>query len=621
MGSIFTDYTAKAIHGDFTAAVESGRNVACDSRGNWHYEWGITSFFRWIFGLQDSRDADVLEAFNQGLANLERKVVVLNAAGREKNADFKTYFVAGNALMNRFKNRTGDVATQINLLERRIVALKYRIESVNGGLDQIEAHLVDGNHFAELLEQAKVWKNEQIKFSHASKKELTNGSKQRLALALRYPEFIKLLKTNPSLRNEFFEWIITFRNEVRAFIEFPAVQARLNEAQMGACTGSYFGQCLRSHVRGLNEAENKESDEDYFKEEMDRVKDVTLRFETSEGKKELSILDEDLPVVFTNAVASTIKIVIDAFKDRVMRWGQFEVLNGKIYSWGAHEIGANTKHLGFVRADLTLPEWWKALPPVKTLSIEQAKRWYGAHCDGENFGAKIMATREYLDLRVSGTHSYLEVAAPIRDDSGRVFYHVYSFAKYPKKLPRKFTEIPRAVAGTSDACISYPDQSIPKREREHDGHSLGILTPADGIRLMDLIKSYILDGRQGNLAYQLFVQNCGMWACQVASDLFPARREEFEGLFATSFMNAKPLGLAGCIFSAVKIMPASIQGPFLHLFFLPFGSTIAKEVQERDGRVKKISLWNQPVWGPGQSAQIPAAWFMRRDGIDLAKSM
>lgn len=614
MSSIDLD---KAVNVNFTAAIDSGRKIACNSKGNWHYEWKITSFFRWLFGLQNSRDAGVIGAFNQSLAKLEKKVVTLNSPQDVRNSAFKTYLVASQSLIARFKNnRSKTVSKQINLLNRRIVALKYRIESGNGGLNKIELSAVKSEEREWLLKEAQDWKGTQVKFTLASKKELTKGSIARLEQALCYPEFIALLKQDAALFKKFLKWTITYRNDVCAFVEFPATQARLNMAQLSSRTGAFFGRCL-STARGKYEEDSKRGGE------QGEFKDIRLRFATVNGLQSISILDENLAVTFSHNVIETIGAVFDRFKNK-NGWIPFEILGGAITNWRADQTGPIIKAsaktpaaFNFGQVDLNHDKWWELLPPVAVISVTQAKSWYGEHCDGVNFGGKIVATRAFKDLRAEGTHSYIEVAAPMRNDDGEMVYHIYPFGKYPKKFPSKALDYPKAIAGTSDACICYPDQSVAERKREHDGPNLELVTPELGLMLMKAIKTDIEAGREGNLAYQLFTENCGMWSCKIASEIFPEKAKHFEELFATSFMNARPLGLAGVLFYIVKKLPRILQAPAISLIFLPLGSRIAKTVKRTDGTSQKISLAARPVWGAKRVANIPAVWFMKRDGVAL----
>lgn len=607
-----------AVNVDFTTAINSGRKIACNSKGNWHYEWKITSFFRWLFGLRNSRDAGVIGAFNQSLAKLEKKVVILNSPQDVRNSAFKTYLVASQSLMARFENnRSKTVSKQINLLNRRIVALKYRIESGNGGLNKIELSAVKSEEREWLFKAAQDWKGTQVKFTLASKKELTKGSVARLEQALCYPGFIDLLKQDASLFKKFLKWTITYRNDVCAFVEFPATQARLNMAQLSSRTGAYFGRCL-STARGRYEEDSKRGGE-----AQGEFKDIRLKFATVSGSQDISILNENLPVTFSHNVIETIGTVFDRFKNK-NGWIPFEILGGAITNWRADQTGPIIKAsaktsapFNFGQVDLDHDKWWELLPPVAVISVTQAKSWYGEHCDGVNFGGKIVATRAFKDLRAEGTHSYLEVAIPARNDSGEMVYHIYPFAKYPKKFPSKALDYPKAIAGTSDACICYPDQSIAERRREFDGERLKLDTPELGLMLMKAIKADIEAGRKGDLAYQLFTENCGMWTCKIASQVFPENAKQFEELFATSFMNARPLGMAGVLFSIVKKLPRFLQAPALSLIFLPLGSRIAKTVKKSDGTAEKVSLAARPVWNKKYGASIPAVWFTKRDGISL----
>lgn len=622
----------------FTEAVVSEKPVSCDSNGKWSTEWRITVYIRVLFGLINHRNAGVLRAFNRCLDELEKKPVQFGV-GSGGNVNFKVFIKAAEVLNRHFENTNSRIIkTEVLELKRRYVALKYRIELENGGVTKSEES--DKNLFEWLSGTATTWRNNQSMIPSRKKitseglpKELTPGQQRRLRETCRYPEFIAMLKLDPVLQENFFKWVIRNRNSVQAFVEFPAMHQKLRQSLLAPRIGFCGGQILRVINESQQERKERTEHEGDLKREgeykefkeggsisRDGAKDVQMLFEG----RWLSILDEKKEVTFRGGNVRTIQQVFQQFTRKRNTWGRVEVLSEKlgICNWHAGKMAFYDKSTRKYNEVPLTGDWWEKLPPTKILTLSQAQNRYGRHCDGSNWGAKIMATRESLDLELAGTHSYIEVAAPGRNANGEPVYNVYSFGKHPiMAYPRKLFDFPKAIAGTHQAWISYPDVSIYQRQRQHDGHQLGELSQKDGERLMNSIKEFIQAGRDKNLAYQLFMHNCANWACEVASRAFPERKQEFFSLFATSFMMSKPVGVLGKIFTLIKKMPRWCQARFISLFLLPLGSRDGKKVVEKDGTIKTISLWHYPPFGEGKSISIPSAWFLRKEGKELPVSM
>ncbi|MFQ5729765.1 MAG: hypothetical protein ACE5GN_05335, partial [Waddliaceae bacterium] len=123
----------------FIYAVRQNKALTCTSEGLWNLESRFVSKIRCLFGLEERRETLLVRGFRKCLERLE-KVPVRFMQNREQPAaqvvGYQSYLVAGEALLERTKGCVSrKVVTERVALMRSLIALRYRLEGVNGGLN------------------------------------------------------------------------------------------------------------------------------------------------------------------------------------------------------------------------------------------------------------------------------------------------------------------------------------------------------------------------------------------------------------------------------------------------------------------------------------------------------
>lgn len=580
--------TIKENLNEFTRAIAANASIACNARGEWHYECWLMRLVRWIFCLENRRLANVAQAFNSFLDQQEAVPVLFTPQSTAFQIQtIKTQMAAAQALEKALwpRRNKSNILSQFNELKRRVVALQYRYESVNGGLDKTD---LPANAPDRLRAIAMQWKDKQHLLDPHEKK-LNEGEENFLKDAARYPEFLKCLYRDKHLQELFFKWMRD-KNPVDALVEFPGRHLLIRESRLSKRIGLF-----RNHMLRIIKKSEK------------------LLTILCEGKR-VSILDDNRRITFKKGYTLTVsQIFKNVFGDKNHSHGNLEVFRkGGIQNWNTNQIGRyNPVTNSYDRIDLSAArrkDWWDQLPDLEELSLEEAQERYGSAIDGTLWGGRIVSTRERRDLSFKGNHSYVEVAIPTPNGS----YKVRTFGKSSATLPRHWWQYAKVMGSTEKGVILYPDPSIFHPSRQHRGFAF-TMTSSEGQDVMDWIRQSIHNGWIGNMAYQILTENCAKWAEEIRGVL---GNKIPKNLLRVSFFDSQPEGCYGTIFKLVKRMPTCIQNGFFNLFFWPLGSTNSVTVVE-NGKPRIVSLSRLKPWRQGGTFRIPAVQIMRLENGEL----
>lgn len=589
---------------DFTAAVKRGESINCTSKGEWYYENWFIRVVRYIFGLENRRLANVAYIFSRFLDEQESHPVKFSAGrriaalqGNTLQARLHTAQVLEGAMKAR--NACWRIQTQLNYLKRRVIALQYRYEAVNGGIDK---KAYPAEVYPKLMAIAQQWKNTQ-EILDPHEKAINKTETKYLKEAMRYPEFIKLLYRDKPLQDQFFKWTVRDHNSAGIFVEFPGKHQQIKESLLSWRFGRYHNKMLRIEKNDVTPVVGSS-----FKE-----KHLTVAIE---GKR-VSMLDNKRTVTLSHNYKLTIQEILDMFKDKNHDYGNLEVFADGICNWNVGEMARyNPANKGYERIDLSAKfrnDWWEQLPSMGTISSKEALKRYGAGLSRHpnRWGVRIVSTRELRDKSLKGNHVYVEVAIPNHDDKGT--YSMYAFGKSALDLPRHWWQYARIVAETVKGVITYPDSSIFNPRRQHKGRAFSI-PAAEGKQVMDWIRKSIQRGWTGNMAYQLLTENCAKWAEEIRGVV--GSKKVPRNLFLVPFSASEPEGCCGRIFSIVRRLPYCFQDCFFTAFFWPLGSTTKMTVIE-DNKPRTISLARLKPWRPQNEFRIPAVQIERLENGDL----
>lgn len=573
---------------EFAESLKQCLSVVCNDKGEWSVEGPIKHFFRKLFLQDEKRKITLAKGVCHALDQIEKiPILFCHHVKTKQKVDFESYLQIIHLVEDQFcKCKSYQAKTALNELKRKALALKYRLESVNGGLEVVE---IQQDLLNDLKKVTAAWKASQKIFYE---KILTEKDVRKLAQASQYPEFAELLLQDEILLNKFLEWVIRDKNSVRPFVEFPAIHKKIVDSSLNGRIGRLGGEMLR--VQKL-----KILGEDQLVEKV-----ITLPFEGNE----ISLLNESRSIVFRGNYRLTIAQIFEIFKNKNLRVGNLELLSDGIINWNVHHLGwwdAETEI--HQRIDLTMPKWWEQLPALEVLSKTQAQKRYGWHLDGETWNAAATASRGTPTLDFDKTHAYLEVAIPNSDGS----YSIYDFGKFAFIFPSTFFENLSIFCHNVHATIAYPDENIYYSHRQHANHSF-CMTEREGLKMMESIKKDMIKSRGKNFVFQIESDNCAKWVHEVIADALGDHR--MPNLYKMPLLKTEPVGFIGKIFNFIKKLPDAMQTPVLTALHLPFGA--AREIQVMEGNQLVLkSLTKHSFW---ETAEVYLPAFLhkqREEGI------
>lgn len=564
-----------------TQALQKNQPVSGWGHGYWYTEGIFQRTLRRFWGGADSRWSSLAKSFNSRLDALEALPVVYATGDPQlqidQAVDFQSYKKIAELILSNLSFCTSKEAVHArNSLKRRYVALLYRLEAVNGGLDAVD---VCKNYSEELLELASQWKHQQ---SILYDKALSIKERQRLMETLCFPEFVKLLFADEELKSEFLLWIIRDKVSPSPFIQFPAMQQKISDSTMTGRIG-HFGENSLCIKKKLSNTEKFLS------------KVLTLPFEG----KEMNILNESLSYTFHGNYTLTIKKIFECFKNKNIHIGNLEFLAEGISNWNNHRLGSwDADRKAYNIIDMSQPKWWSQLPIFEILSKQEAQRKYGWHLDGKTWNAAATASRGTPSLDFEHTHAYLELAIPFPDGKR---YAIYDFGKFADEFPGSPIETLSMLCRNVHATIAYPDENVFYTHRQHAYHSF-CMSPEEGIQLMDYIKHDILRSREKNFVYQIESENCAKWSQELLEAVLGGHR--VPNLFKMPLLKTEPMGPVAKIFDLIKKLPVNFQTKVLTFLHLPLGAAKGTWIVENGKKVRK-SLMTHEFWDTAE-VYLPA---------------
>lgn len=583
---------------EFTAAINNGEGINCTSDGEWYYECCLMRIIRYIFGLENRRFANITRVFNQFLDAQEKDPIKFNSSASITSRQItrlNMFLDAGHALTTVLKTRLSSsaICTQRSLLNRRIVALQYRYEAQNGGLDKVDRPEETPYRLRAI---AQLWKDK-IEILDPHDRGITEEEEERLKDVMQYSKFVDQLYKDPELQDAFFKWSLGNHNGVESFVEFPGRQKALKEAYLSLRIGRFRNDILRVEQQIVDP--NQSGTE----------KHLSLMCEGHHW----SILDDDQQITFNNNYTLSLREILDMFRDKNHDFGHLEVFEDGLRNWSTIHLGSyNPAKKNFDSIDLSSArkkDWWDQLPSIGRISNAEALKRYGKGVKDGKWGGRIVSTRERRDNSIKGNHVYIEIGKPNSDGT----YTIFTFGKTSNVLPRRWWEYARALASTFPGVIAYPDSAIYNPKRQHKGCGF-TMTVKESRKVMDWIRKSIQRGWDGQMAYQLLTENCAKWAEEIRPLL--TRHRIPDNLFKVRFEESEPEGCAGRIFSVVRQLPYCIQDCFFSIFFWPLGSTTSMTVKE-NGQERVVSLASMKPWRPDSEYRIPGVQIQRLDEGEL----
>jgi hypothetical protein len=335
---------------------------------------------------------------------------------------------------------------------------------------------------------------------------------------------------------------------------------------------------------------------------------LTLPFEG----KPISILDENKLVIFRGNYKLTIAEIFSIFKNKVFRAGDLEYLKDGIINWNSHHLGYwDADQQTYVQIDLDQAGWWRQLPLLEVLTLQEARERYHQNLDGICWNMAACASRGSATLDFDKTHAYLEVAIPI----GEGKYSIHAFGKFAFVFPATFFECFFSLCQNVHATIAYPDENIYFTERQHGRHSF-LMNPCEAFKFMESIKEDMLKARVRNFIFQIQSENCAKWIQEKLEGVLG--KEKVPNLYKMSMLDTEPQNAIIWIFRGIKMLPAPLQVPVLTNLHLLIGAGRKTWIEE-NGKLVPKSLTNHMFWETGD-VYLPALLIKQHLAGDLAKN-
>jgi hypothetical protein len=408
-----------------------------------------------------------------------------------------------------------------------------------------------------------------------------NGKLEKIEEVSRYALFSHRLLSDKNLLEEFIQWSIVFGNDVRPFVEFPAIVRKITQCGLACRIGFYGGKALRV-VEG-------------------KRKLLTLPFEGIP----LSILNEDAWVKFSKNYQLRIRDIYQIFHDRLIEMGNLEFLPSGICNWNPKKLGSyNSEIQSYDIEYLNKEDWWHDLPYIENLTIEQAQGRYNLDCDGQNWVFTVKASRERPTTDVVGTHSYLEVAIPYPEG-----YVTYYFGKFSiEAFPVSTLQYLNCITSVTLAAVCYPDENIFNLNREHASHS-ALATEAEGLKIMRSIKKDIFNSMHNNFYFQLVNENCCRWVWKKLRHHLGDER--IPNLFGMVFSEIEAEGAVGAFFEKLRSMTPAKRKALLNVLFFSVAGWRSRKVIKKNGSVRKVGVFHSPTWKPPATFLHPPMLFYK----------
>lgn len=538
----------------FLRALRHNKAITCSHDGMWNYESSLQKLWRKAVGDTSGRISDLAKSFVHVLDKLETTSPVV--FGIQHKPLLLLYIKAAKTILMQMESNHLQKTGLFQELSRRFMALLYRLEDANGGFSRQSP---DASDQLEIRKLAIAWKenNPLIPDKALSEQEL-----DAIREACTYPLFVNILLGNEELQNQFFEWTIRDKNLPGPFIQFPAMQQKITTSNMAGRIGRVNPNMLKIT---------------YLPGEEGVRKVLTLPFEGID----IDILNDQNEHTFRGDYTLQVSEVFNIFSDKYAGAGNLEFLAGGVTNWNYLKCARwNEKAKRHEPININRRDWWKELPPLETLSLEQMKKRYGDHVDGVHWNIAAAASRGSATLDYEATHAYLNIGIPNGDGS----YNVYDFGKLANVFPTTFLEKIRVFAFNVHASVAYPDESIFYSFRQHTYYSIP-MDEAKAHEVMESIRQDMVVSTEDHFVYQIESDNCARWAqhkieAGVGEDLLP-------NLFQMHLLATEPSNFTKWLFAAIRKAPMPLRTFILTRLHFPLGAGIGTWIIEQGTRVCK----------------------------------
>lgn len=481
-------------------------------------------------------------------------------SARAHNANHLACLKAAHAVQTALFHATPKPARpQLHRLMQKVIALQYRMERVNGGLDRKPVH---HGLKEQLIEKASLWKKQ---LPLAVEKELIPQELRQLEKAAAYPEFTRLLLASKELQENFFIWALRDGNGVDPFVEFPATCAKMKASFLAARVGR-----LGQHLFRLEKKWHGDGKE----------KILSLPFHIRNCIRFVNILDDSQQVELAKGWKLTIREVFEVFANKNREVGNLEFFASTgITNWNSHQLGVwNPATQSYDRIDLTKKEWWRQMPRLETVSKATLEKRLEETIQPGEWIVCAKASRTTPDLDLDTRHGYFEVAIP-SSNADQSSYTLYPFGNFARNFPNSLWDLVAFLADTVPGKVTYPDENFFYSQRQQAFHPIK-LTENEGRQLMHVIQKELIKAKHGHVIFQLGGENCAFWAQKVlhkTGKILP-------NFYRLNYVETKPLNpvLKG-IFACIRVLPPRFQVYGIAAFDRAFGSHRRKRVVE-DGQ-------------------------------------
>lgn len=538
----------------FLRALRHNVAITCSRDGMWNYENTIHKLWRTAVGDKNSELVDLASGFIHVLDGLETTSPVVY--GLKQKYPLLLYIKAAKTILMQLESNQLQHTSPFQELSRRFMALLYRLEDANGGFSRQSP---DPEDQVSIRILALEWKEKNPLIPN---KNLTEQEMEAIREASTYPLFVNILVSDDHLQNQFFEWIIRDKNLPGPFIQFPAMQQKLTASSMAGRIGRVNPHMLKIKQIPIEGGTSKA---------------LTLPFEGDDT----DILNSQNEYTFYGNYKLQVKDVFQIFSDKYAGAGKLEFLAKGVTNWDYLKCARwNEDTREYEPININRRDWWKELPPLETLSLEEMRERYGDHVDGIHWNIAAAASRGTATLDYEATHAYLNIAIPNGDGS----YNVYDFGKLANVFPTTFLEKLSVFAFNVHASVAYPDESIFYSFREHTYYSIP-MDEAKAFEVMESIRQDMVISSQDHFVYQIESDNCARWAqhkieAGIGENVLP-------NLFQMHLLATEPSNFTKWLFAAIRKAPLSLRTFILTRLHFPLGAGFGTWIVEQGNHVYK----------------------------------
>lgn len=507
----------------------------------------LSRMWQCISGSRRQKILSITKQFNKSLEALETSGVVVAGQGAAKQAvDFHYYIEQAEGLQRLITAKRGPrLAHQRSLLDRRIVALKYRISAQNGGLSP--APQADNDMLKKIQSVAQQWKQKSLPLN--DQPALNQREQSELSFAARHKEFATLLLRDKKLQDEFNTWVLVHRLSAEIFIQYASADRVLSHSIKGK-----IGRACPAALQIKT---------------IDGKKHLAMAFvqQKSSGEKFTAfheILKVQKKIPFTPDWQPTILSLFNQMESKDKLKQKVEVMQEGIVNWSPANFswydGIKTHEF-----DFAAPNWWENLPIFKTLTSEEVEKEYGAITnDSRNWFLSARSNFQREQLEFDKNHSYLDMIIPQADG----MYHIYPFGRFAANDPITMKDKFNFALKSTHGRIVYPDKSVYYSDRKNYGCTIGF-SESVGKEVMGELAKKIQESLHNELPFQLAGENCAKFVQNMVDFTMDRIGTGKLEIFKADVLKLQPTGVAGLFFRLPRQITAFFIKTVLRLLFRP----------------------------------------------------